>query len=297
MGKYKAIISFALAVVLALGSSAIIYKWMRNNVSQPRELKAVVQDTVGVAIAATNLSVGAQLVPEMIAVAQYPKKFVPADCFSDPASLKGRVVICPLKPNEPIMESKLAPSSVSRGGMCAVLSPGKRALAVPGDKIVGLAGLIRPGDRVDILVAVKLKPYELDSKFKTSGPDSISVAKIVLEDVPVLATGTVMDSSTDPSKPGPVDVYTVEVTPEEGERLTLAASNGKLQFALRNVTDKETVYTMGVTASDMLDAYRPRLKPVTEAPVVQPVEGNRKEVQAVRHIEVIKGSNVSNASF
>jgi len=61
-----------------------------------------------------------------------------------------------------------------------------------------------------------------------------------------------------------VDVFTVEVTPEQGEQLSLAAVQGKLHFALRNVTDKNTVLTLGSTVPDLLEAYRPRMQKVSE---------------------------------
>ena len=91
------------------------------------------------------------------------------------------------------------------------------------------------------------------------------VNKTVFENVRILATGTQLVTNAE-GKPSPVDSYTLEVTPEEGERLTLAASSGKLQFALRSVLDSETVLTTGATPKEILASYRPiepsaRVKP------------------------------------
>lgn len=150
------------------------------------------------------------------------------------------------------MESKLAPRDVTTGGVSAVVHEGMRAIAVAGDKVIGLAGFIQPGNYVDILVTVQ-DPQN----------DKLHYTKTVLENIRVLATGTLVDNK-DSTKPAPVDVFTVEVTPEQGEQLSLAAVQGKLHFALRNVTDKNTVLTLGSTVPDLLEAYRPRMQKVSE---------------------------------
>jgi pilus assembly protein CpaB len=166
------------------------------------------------------------------------------------------------------LETKLAPTSVSTGGVSAVVTPGKRAIAVKGDKVLGISGFIKPGNRVDVLVTLKHGKQE--------------TTKIVLENVLVLATGKEIQEN-DKGNPSPVDVYTMEVTPEEGEKLTLAASKGKLQFALRNVTDAEIVLTKGATINKTLSSFRP--------PVPPKVRRSRAKVQ------VIKGTKTEKVRF
>jgi pilus assembly protein CpaB len=104
-----------------------------------------------------------------------------------------------------------------------------------------------------------------------------SRTKTVLEDVLVLATGTEIEED-EGGKPHSVDVYTLEVTPKEGEKLALAAAEGKLQFALRNVTDKETVLTWGATVPGTLASYRPKV--------------TQKNIKTYS-VQVIKGDKVS----
>ena len=108
------------------------------------------------------------------------------------------------------------------------------------------------------------------------------MTKIVLENVLVLATGTQIVEN-DKGEPAPVDVYTLEVTPEEGEKLTLAATRGRLQFALRNVIDNETVLTRGATVKKTLSSYRPSV--------------SRKVLRQRTTVEVIKGSEVKKVKF
>ena len=150
--------------------------------------------------------------------------------------------MAPLKANDPITEHKLAPTSIETGGVAAVLKPGKRAIAVKGDKVIGIAGFINPGNSVDVLVTVKNPDTEQEK------------TKIVLENIRVLATGTQIQEN-DKGEPAPVDVYTLEVGSEEAEKLALAATEGQIQLALRSVTDTEEVYTEGITIPQLLASF------------------------------------------
>jgi pilus assembly protein CpaB len=223
----------------------------------------------------------------MIKVVPFYKKGLPQGYFFNIDSLEGRVVIVPLKQNDAITESKLAPTSVTTGGVSAIVTPGKRALAVKGDKVVGLSGFIRPGNRVDVLVTLE------DSTSKRER----QITKIVLEDILVLATGTRIENSGKNKKGGetaPVDVYTLEVTPEEGEKLALAATQGRLQFALRNATDVETVLTTGATISKTLASFRP---PEKKRPVSSSKKKQKKVDDSFLTVQVIKGDSVNKIKF
>ncbi len=283
MGKLKAIVPFLLAVVLALVESASIYRWLQKKTSVTLP-SVVTEDKVDVALAISDLPWGTKLTPEMVKTVPFPKQFLPHGYYANSKACEGRVLVAPLKQNEPIIESKLAPTSITMGGVGAVVTPGKRAIAVAGDKVLGLAGFIQPGNRVDVLVSLK-HPEK----------DAGQITKVVLEDVLVLASGTQVQNSAD-GKPAPVDVFTLEVSPEEGERLALAATQGKLHFALRNITDKEVVYTMGATVSDTLDAYRPRMQLVKQPVVASPVEAKDPPRRSYE-VQTIKGSRVSKQLF
>jgi pilus assembly protein CpaB len=242
------------------------------------------EDKVDVALAVIDLPWGTKLTAEMIKAVPMAKQYLPAGCYTSAAALEGRVLVAPLKQNEPIIESKLAPTSVTTGGVGAVVTPGKRAIAVAGDKVLGLAGFIQPGNRVDVLASLKISEKDKDH-----------VTKVVLEDILVLASGTQIQNTAD-GKPAPVDVFTLEVTPEEGERLSLAATQGKLHFALRNIMDKEVVYTMGATIADTLDAYRPRVQLVKQPVVSSPGEAKEQPRRAFE-VQTIKGSKVGKEVF
>ena len=268
MKRWRAILPIFLALVVALTASFFLYKWLQRQRAPKEVVKVVESEAVPVIVAAVDLPWGTKLNSEMIKRTPYLKESLPPGYFSDSDAMEGRVLIVSLKQNEPILETKLAPTSVSTGGVSAVVTPGKRAIAVKGDKVLGISGFIKPGNRVDVLVTLKHGKKE--------------TTKIVLENVLVLATGKEIQEN-DKGNPSPVDVYTMEVTPEEGEKLTLAASKGKLQFALRNVTDAEIVLTKGATINKTLSSFRP--------PVPPKVRRSRAKVQ------VIKGTKTEKVRF
>jgi pilus assembly protein CpaB len=242
MGKWKALVPIAISLVIAIAGTVFLYKWIERE-RGPKEIVQVEKvEAAPIVVSAGNLAWGTKLKPEMIKMAPYLKESLPVGYFSSTADLKDRVLVAPLKLNEPITEAKLAPTSVKTGGVSAVLKPGMRAIAVKGDKVIGISGFINPGNRVDVIVTVE-EPKTKKIK-----------SKIFLENTAVLATGTQIEKN-EKGEPMPVDVYTLEVTPEQAEKVALAASEGRLQFALRGVIDSQDLRTDGVTVPELL-AYQ-----------------------------------------
>ena len=275
MTKLKAILPILLAVCVALGGAVWTYRWVNNQVAPSAKSVDMQTEAVPIVVAHLDLPWGTQINGNHTKMVPFLKESLPPGYFHDPAELQGRVVVYPVKADEPILESRLAPTSVETGGISAVVKPGKRAIAVKGDKVIGLAGLIQPGNRVDVLVTL------------TDPRKDSEVTKLVLQDVPVLATGEELSKNGD-GDASPVDVYTLEVTPEEGEKLSLAATQGKLQFALRNATDVDTVLTKGATIPRTLASFQ-QLAP----------KKRRKSPSEpfVRKVQVIKGNKVSQKTF
>ena len=262
MGKWKAFVPLALGLVIASLVGLFAYKWLNVQRTQ-KEVVNVESEALPVAVAAIDLPWGTKLSPEMVKTLLYIKESIPSGAFLEPELLKERVLISPLKQNEPILECRLAPDSVTVGGVSAIVKPGKRALAVKGDKVIGLSGFIRPGNWVDVLVTI------------TNPLNKREMTKTVLENILVLATGAEIEENKEGGKPHSVDVYTLEVTPKEGEKLSLAANHGKLHFALRNVIDKETVLTNGATVSGTLASFRPKKKRAGKTFTVEIIEGDK----------------------
>ena len=235
MGRWRAVVPIVLALVVAVVASFLLYKWMKKQTA-PKKVAEV--KTVQVVVAEVDLHPGMKLKSEMMKTVSYLEESLPMGHFIAPEKAAGRVVITPMKRQELILESRLAPATVKKGGMAAIITPGKRAVSIAGNKVLGSSGLINPGDHVDILL--------------TAGGKN----KTVFENVLVLATGPQLRRNSE-GKPSSVKVYTLEVTPEQGEKIILAASSGKIHFALRSVLDTETVLTTGATRKEILAAYRP----------------------------------------
>jgi pilus assembly protein CpaB len=288
MKNFRVVIPILLALVVAGGGSLLVYNWVQKQ-AVPKQVVQVQNDALPVAVAAVDLPLGTKLEKRMIKQVLFLKESLPPGYSSDPEKIMGRILVVPLKKNEPVIEVKLATESVKTGGVSAVVTPGKRALAVKGDKVIGISGFINPGNRVDVLVTLQ------DPR------DKLERTKLILENILVLATGSQVEKNAK-GEPAPVDVYTLEVTPEEGEKMALAAAQGKLQFALRNLTDAEKVLTNGTNIPQTLASLRKAESPPQEQPAAtkQTVTTKTKPVQprsSSHTVEIIKGGKVSKENF
>jgi pilus assembly protein CpaB len=260
MGKLRSLIPLGAATIIALIISILIYGYLQKKT----QVKEVIIETLPVAVAANDLSWGTTLTKEKIKKVDFLKGSLPEGFSSDPDSLVGRVLIYPVKANEPIFESRLAPNNVKTGGVAAVISSKKRAVAVKVDKVIGVSGFIHPGSRVDVLITL------------TTGKTYHPVTKIILENLLVLAAGSEMKEKKGfEERSSTTDVITLEVTPEEAEKLAMAAAEGKIQLALRNFNDTEDVFTPGTTISTLLGSYS-HSSPVKETKIVSKKEVERK---------------------
>jgi pilus assembly protein CpaB len=286
MANYRAFIPIALSLFIAAIGSFFLFQWIENQ-RTPTEVIEAKTETVTVAVATADLPWGTKIKPEMIKTVSYLKESVPSGHFSKTKDLNNRVLITPMKANDPITESRLAPTSIETGGVAAILKPGYRAIAVKGDKVIGISGFINPGNHVDVLVTVE-DPEKKEEKTKT-----------ILEQIQVLATGTEIQEN-EKGEPMPVDVYTLEVTPDDAEKLALAAAEGRLQLALRSIIDDDDVLTEGITVPQLLASYsKPKKQKVVKK--VNNVKSKTTKKKRIRRwkprssitVEIIKGTEVS----
>jgi pilus assembly protein CpaB len=286
MGKIRPVIVLGVAVVIALITTLLIYSSIQKRAGVA---KAPILETQPIAMATVDLNWGTVVVKEMVKMEPFLKSSLPAGAYTDMNSLIGRVVISSIRAKEPFLESRLAPQSMKTGGVAAVIGSKKRAVAVRVDKVIGVAGFVYPGNRVDVLVTM--------AKGKTEEP----VTKIVLENILVLAAGPeVTTARGKEQQPATVDVITLEVTPEEAEKLALSASEGKLQLALRGLIDTEEVLTKGISIPTLLASYSgsgpvagAKGKTTKAASASQPVYAEKQ----VFFVELIQGGKVTTKKF
>ncbi len=201
-----------------------------------------------VAVASIDISLGQRLTPELFKLVDWPSGSRPAGTFTDLSKLDGRVVKTSLLRGEPVLEAKLAPVGTS-GGLSAVIAEGRRAITVRVNDVIGVAGFALPGNYVDIIVNTQ-KDAE-----RNSNKDQ-NISKIVLERILVLAVA--QEVGRDETKPRVVNAVTLEVTPEQAEKLDLARSVGSLSLALRNQIDPQPGTTEGATKASLLDEKPPQ---------------------------------------
>lgn len=241
MNRVRIFTVFLLAVLAGGGLAYGTYDYLQN---VPKEV--VTMPTRKVVVASTDLSLGRALRREDLAAIDWPTSSVPEGAFDDPAAIVDRGLIVSVVKNEPLLPAKLA-SKEAGSGLPPIIPPGKRALSVRVNEVIGVAGYVLPGTRVDVVATAN----------PTSRTEDIT-SKLVLSNVEVLAAGTRLEQDTPDGKPMQVTVVTLLVTPDQSERLTLASTEGKIQLALRNPLDTESPMTTGVKPGMLLGNAQPR---------------------------------------
>jgi pilus assembly protein CpaB len=272
MKRYRPLAFFAVALLLGLITSFLVFSWLQNEKNRLMAAPIPFSKNVPVLVSSADLSWGTKLTPEMMQLQEFPPGAIPEGHFTSLEAIKDRVILVDLKRNELLLESKLAPLGTTSGGVAAVTDIDKRAMSVKVDDVIGVAGFIKPGDRVDVMVTIEPE----------GGKQANMMSKMILENVKVLATGTQMERKGKDEEPKPVQVITVEVDVEEAEKLALASTQGKLRLALRNPLNKEHVLTKGANVGGLLSSYRPKQ---TAKPKVK----GEGEGDATVRVELIKG--------
>lgn len=260
--RASTLIPLFLGLLLSLAAGFMVFTWMTSSRPQPQAAQA--PETVNIVVAAQPVGKGTKLSEQHLRLAAFLPESVPAGTFTAPEELLSRVTSVPLEPGEIITAARLLDDSVQYGGVSTLISPGMRAIAVKGNQILGIAGFIRPGNSVDVLVTIDDERRDKDK----------AVTKTVLENIRVIATGTELEKKGDDTETSSVDVYTLEMTPVDAEKLALAATRGTLHFALRNPADAGTVRTGGTNVPDTLASLTPppAKKPRSSAPPAVTVE-------------------------
>jgi pilus assembly protein CpaB len=275
--------------VLAGGTLAYgTYNFMQNAATPA----AVQMETQPVVVAAGNLALGSALEKDHLSVIAFPKGQAPEGSFPTVEEIVGRGLVVPVVKNEPILAAKLA-SKDAGAGLPPVIPEGMRAVSVRVNEVVGVAGYVLPGNRVDVVATAS-----------PTNDKSDTTSKVVLHNVQVLTSGTRLEQGQDQDKPMQVTVVTLLVNPEQAERLALASTEGKIQLALRNPLDQGTAETPGIRAAGLLGGKsqssnqptarvarpRPQAAPQVTAPAPEPEKAPAVEMIRgdKRSVEVIK---------
>jgi len=220
------------ALIGGASASFLVYRWVGNRA-------AAAPPTAQVVVAARDLQIGTWIGPEDVRMGSWvgtlPKGALPK---LDGALNRG--AIANMYEGEPIIADRLAAAG-SGGGLAAIIPPGLRASAVRVDEVVGLAGFVTAGMRVDVLMS-GIPPG--------GNPSEGSRVNTLLQNIQVLSAGENLQKDSE-GKPHPVQVVNLLVTPEQAEKLTLASSQTRIQLVLRNPLDTATASPPGALMSEL----------------------------------------------
>lgn len=206
---------------------------------------------------------------------------VPPGVFTKQADVIGRGVISPIYKGEAVLDSRLAPKGAG-GGLAATIPPGMRACAVRVDDVVGLAGFVTPGKRVDVLISGNPPGSQMANNPEVS---------TLLQHIEVLSAGTNIQKDAN-GKPEQVQVVNLLVTPKQAELLSLASTQTHIQLVLRNPLDKKQDKLPNYALANL---YEGGLVP--KRPVYTGGRVRRAAAPAPFVMEVINGTTRSDTKF
>jgi pilus assembly protein CpaB len=248
MNRSRMFLLAAVAFVVAIGVTVFTYRALS------RRLKPT-EDTTQIVVAALPVSVGAKLTEADLRLAPWPRAVPIKGSFQNISDVVGRGVVIPMILNEPVLDTKLAAEG-SGAGLMSTIPDGMRAVSVKVNDVIGVAGFVVPGSRVDVILS--------------GSPDKsndTNMSKVILENIQVLAAGQNV-ATDDNGKPLNVQVVTLLVTPDESQKLALASVDGKIQLALRNPLDLEHTNPNVVRRENLFGASS---APPTPPPAPKPV--------------------------
>jgi pilus assembly protein CpaB len=268
MKQQRTLIVLVVAVIAAGVAAFGVYSAVQN-----MPVREVEVGSIPVVVAAEPIPVGARLTTDQLKVAAWPARNPVPGAFSDPKQAVDRGVIATIAENEPITAFKVA-GPESGSGLPPVIPEGMRAMSIRVNEIVGVAGFVVPGTRVDVVLSVG-NPG--------TGNGNEPMARTVISNVLVLTAGTRYDRQEGTNgEPQRSTVVTLAVLPEDGERIALASTQGSLSLALRNPADAAPTQTPGMRLSVLMRgpggqpiieqrenravAVRPRVIPVVAPP-------------------------------
>jgi pilus assembly protein CpaB len=236
------IVAVALGLVAVLLSRAVLKD---SNVGTIASGQGAVR-TVPAVVAAADIGFGEKLTPDKLKVVDWPADTLPQGTFQRVDELvtgQGRAAMRPITANE-ILTQKSLSQGANRLSTSQLLNPNMRAVSVPVTEVTGVAGLIFPGDLVDVF-------------FSRQPDEALPYSELLAQGARVLAVGVDMNVGKD--KPEVVKSATLEVTPLQAQKITLAVATGQLNLAVRHFSDEARVRLQTVQVTDLNDGTVTRL--------------------------------------
>lgn len=267
MRSRRLFIVMALALLSGLAAAWLALNYLRQPENPIRTVEPTATEVV---VAARDLSLGTVLTAEDVKLASWPGGLLPEGYSSSVEEVLGRGVITNVVLNEPLISSKIAVKEAG-GGLPIVIPEGYRGVSVRVDDVISIAGFVVPGTRVDVMV--------------TLDQGENPVTKVILQNISVLTSGQVIEQ-TDNGEPILVTVITMLVTPEQAEELVLAATRGRIQLALRNTLDIDSISTEGARLNGLVPSQRQVVRSSAPRRATPPPSTPTRQIEIWRGNEV-----------
>lgn len=276
MKKYGAILALLVAIVSGLFAVFLANRWLAKQT--PSQETVVIQEKTGMAtakvvIAARDLEVGSPLNPSSLSLAEWPRTSVPRGALEDLDAIAGRIAVTRLRAGQPVLASDLAPPG-SGPGLVAAITPGKRAMAIRVDEVIGVGGFILPNTFVDVIAIEEKSPSE-------------PKARTLLERIEVLAIA--QETYNEEGKPKIVKTVTLQLAPEQAETLALHTSKSSVQLVLRNPLDEpgpQPPPQIAKAEGRSLPVLQPRIRMPKPAPhAVEVIRRSHSEELRFKNVE------------
>ncbi len=272
--KYRTLLVLLLSLSVAGGASYFVYRAVLSVPVREVEVKSY-----HVAVANKALPVGTMLTERDVKLVAWPSSSPVAGGYSSVAEVVNRGLVAPVVENEPLTATKVA-SPEAGAGLPPTIATGMRAISVKVNEVIGVAGFVVPGTRVDVVVTI--------------GRQDDSISRVIVSNAQVLTAGTKMDQAeAKDGKPVPTTVVTLLVTPSDAERIALGSAEGSIMLALRNPLDVDATETKGTRMASLMGAPEPqpvvkisRGTPRASKPVAPPPE----PVPAIYSVETIRAA-------
>lgn len=230
------------AIAVASGASYFVYRAVTNIPVREVEVKSYY-----VAVAAKSLPVGTMIAQSDVKLVAWPAASPVAGGYSKVEEVVNRGLISSVVENEPLTSTKLAVIEAG-AGLPPTIATGMRAISVKVNEVIGVAGFVVPGTRVDLVVTIATK-------------DGESISRVIVSNAQVLTAGSKYDQDqAKDGKPMPATVVTLLVTPTDAERIALASTEGTIMLALRNPLDSTPTETNGTRLASLLG--KPEAPPI-----------------------------------
>lgn len=276
MNRTRFLMIGALALAAGLLAAVFVYKNLQQK-------NGVAANMAQVMVAASDLQVGARIEDHDVHVISIASDDMPANAPRKKADVIGHGVIIPISKGEFILPNRLAGENAG-AGLPALIPPGMRAVSVRVNEVVSVAGFVTPGTRVDVLL--------------TGTPNAAGEQQTttVLQNVAVLASGHTLER-TSTGEAQNTAVITLEVTPDDAQRLTLASSQGHIQLALRNPLDTKQDEVRPSLSRALYGGSAPAPTPVHLRRLSTPVPAPAAAKPSGVKIEIYQGDKKTEKDF